>query len=51
LDELTLDEMFDKFMTFKKTQALAPRTLSEYYIRFENIKDFLGEDLTNESIH
>jgi integrase/recombinase XerD len=50
MDELTLDEMFDKFMTFKKTEALAPRTLSEYYIHFEYLKNFLGEDMTNESI-
>jgi integrase/recombinase XerD len=50
LDELTLDEMFYKFMTFKKTEALAPRTLSEYYIHFEYLKGFLGEDMTNESI-
>ncbi|MGG1679913.1 hypothetical protein ACIFOT_29975 [Neobacillus sp. NRS-1170] len=32
LDALTLDEMFDKFMTFKKTEALAPRTIQELYI-------------------
>ncbi|MEH7419569.1 hypothetical protein V7266_30520 [Neobacillus drentensis] len=30
LNALTLDEMFDKFMTFKKTEALAPRTIEEY---------------------
>ncbi|MFB3168499.1 tyrosine-type recombinase/integrase [Neobacillus sp. 179-C4.2 HS] len=50
LDELTLDEMFDKFMNFKKTEALAPRTISEYYIHFNYLKDFLGNDITNESI-
>jgi integrase/recombinase XerD len=50
LDELTLDEMFEKFMTFKKTEALAKRTISEYYIHFEYLKEFLGEDMTNESI-
>lgn len=27
---LTLDEMFNKFMTAKKTEGLAPRTLDEY---------------------
>lgn len=30
---LTLDEMFNKFMTVKKTEGLAPRALSEYYIK------------------
>jgi integrase/recombinase XerD len=50
LDDLTLDEMFEKFMTFKKTEALAPRTISEYYIHFDYLKDFLGDDMTSESV-
>ncbi|ETI67255.1 tyrosine-type recombinase/integrase [Neobacillus vireti] len=50
LDALTLDEMFDKFMTFKKTEALAPRTIREYYIHFDYLKEFLGNDLTNEIV-
>ncbi|WP_244933534.1 hypothetical protein [Neobacillus mesonae] len=50
LDALTLDEMFEKFMTFKKTEALAPRTIREYYIHFDYLKEFLGNDLTNENV-
>ncbi|WP_413299720.1 tyrosine-type recombinase/integrase [Bacillus sp. 1P10SD] len=50
LDELTLDEMFGKFMTFKKTEALALRTINEYYIHFEYLKEFLGEDMTSENV-
>jgi integrase/recombinase XerD len=50
LDELTLDEMFEKFMTFKKTEALAPRTISEYYIHFDYLKDLLGDDMTSENV-
>jgi integrase/recombinase XerD len=50
LDVLALDELFEKFMTVKKTEALAPRTLEEYYIHFRYLKDFLGEDMTNKNI-
>ncbi|MFJ7729274.1 hypothetical protein ACIQXV_24515 [Neobacillus sp. NPDC097160] len=50
LDELTLEELFDKFMTFKKTEALAPRTINEYYIHFNYLKEFLGDDVTNETV-
>lgn len=50
LDELTLEEMFNKFMIFKKTEGLAPRTIKEYYIHFEYIKEFLGADKTNRNI-
>lgn len=42
LDVLTLDDMFDKFMTFKKTEALAPRTIREYYIHFTLPVTLLG---------
>jgi hypothetical protein len=35
---------------FKKTEALAPRTSQEYYIHFDYLKEFLGDDITNESV-
>lgn len=47
---LTLNEMFVKFMTVKKTDGLAPRTIDEYYMHYDNLKEFLGEDMTNENI-
>ncbi|MFS0637892.1 phage integrase SAM-like domain-containing protein [Mesobacillus foraminis] len=50
LDVLTLDEMFEKFMTAKKTEGLAPRTINEYYQHFENLKEFLGESMTNDNV-
>ncbi|MGG3468990.1 hypothetical protein ABES02_16095 [Neobacillus pocheonensis] len=50
LDELTLDEMFNKFMTFKKTEGLAPRTIDEYYKHFDNIKEFLEENKKKKNI-
>ncbi|MDP4085113.1 MAG: tyrosine-type recombinase/integrase [Bacillota bacterium] len=50
LDELTLDDMFSKFMAYKKTEGLAPRTINEYYQHFVNIKEFLGNEKTNKNI-
>jgi integrase/recombinase XerD len=47
---LTLDEMFQKFMTAKKTEGLASRTLDEYYNNYGYLKGFLGTDMTNENV-
>jgi len=47
---LTLDEMFNKFMTAKKTEGLAPRTLAEYFNNYEFLKEYLGNDMTNENV-
>jgi integrase/recombinase XerD len=44
---LTLDVMFDKFMTAKKTEGLASRTIDEYYNNYANLKKFLGEEMMN----
>ncbi|MGF6950974.1 integrase/recombinase XerD [Neobacillus sp. B4I6] len=47
---LTLDEMFHKFMAAKKTEGLASRTLDEYYNNYAYLKEFLGNDMTNENV-
>jgi integrase/recombinase XerD len=47
---LTLDEMFHKFMTDKKTEGLASRTLDEYYNNYAYLKAFIGEEITNENV-
>jgi integrase/recombinase XerD len=46
----TMEEMINKFMTAKKTEELAPRTLDDYYNNFANLKEFLGEEMTNENV-
>jgi integrase/recombinase XerD len=50
IEDLTLFEMFDRFLTFKKTEALASRTLADYYTNFEYFKVFIGKDLTVDEI-
>lgn len=49
-EELTLFEMFNKFMTVKKTEALAPRTIADYYKNFEFFKRYIIEDLSADEI-
>ncbi|WP_338447761.1 tyrosine-type recombinase/integrase [Niallia oryzisoli] len=49
-EELTLYEMFDRFISFKQTEALAPRTINDYYTNFEYFKEFIGEDLSSDDI-
>jgi integrase/recombinase XerD len=45
MNEMTLDEMFNAFMIVKKSEALAPRTISDYYNNFNYFKEFIGKDL------
>jgi integrase/recombinase XerD len=42
--------MFVKFMTAKKTEGLVSRTKNEYYQHYDYLKEYIGEDLTNENI-
>ncbi|MFD4820870.1 tyrosine-type recombinase/integrase [Peribacillus butanolivorans] len=42
--------MFDKLMTAKKTEGLASRTIDEYYNNYAYLKEFLGEEMTNENV-
>lgn len=41
----SLSEMFDRFMLFKKTVGLAKATLSDYYLHFKYLMDYLEEDV------
>ncbi|WP_227936037.1 tyrosine-type recombinase/integrase [Alkalihalobacillus deserti] len=50
LHSLTLHEMFEKFMVYKRTEALANRTINDYYKHFDYFKEYLRNDLTSEEI-
>lgn len=41
----SLSEMFNRFMLFKKTEGLAKATLSDYYLHFKYLMDYLEEDV------
>ncbi|WP_409253861.1 tyrosine-type recombinase/integrase [Bacillus sp. SCS-153A] len=43
---LTLFEMFDRFMTVKKTEGLSSRTITDYYNNFKYFKNYQEEDLS-----
>lgn len=49
-DELTLFEMFERFMTVKKTEGLSVRTITDYYTNFEYFKSYIVEDLSSDQI-
>jgi integrase/recombinase XerD len=48
LNKLSLDDLIEKFMKFKKTEALAPRTIQDYYTNFQYLKNYLGRDILCE---
>jgi len=51
VQELTLSEMFQGFMTVKETEALASRTLNDYTKNFNYFREYLdGEDLIADEI-
>jgi integrase/recombinase XerD len=47
-NNLLLDDLIEKFMMLKKTEALAPRTIQDYYINFQYLKNYLGRDISSE---
>jgi integrase/recombinase XerD len=49
-ESFTMVEMFDKFMWFKNSEGLAPRTVEEYQIHFQWLCDYFGKDLSREEI-
>ena len=36
-------------MTAKKKEGLAPRTITEDYQHYDYLKEYIGEDITNEN--
>ncbi|PGY10626.1 tyrosine-type recombinase/integrase [Bacillus sp. AFS031507] len=50
IEEYTLTEMFEKFMWFKNTEGLAPRTIEEYELHFRWLMDYLGKDLPADDV-
>ncbi|MBU9712394.1 tyrosine-type recombinase/integrase [Evansella tamaricis] len=46
---LTLYEMFDKFMSYKRSEGLTPLTIEDY-IHFRYLDQFIGGDLKNEEV-
>jgi integrase/recombinase XerD len=49
-ESFTMTEMFEKFMWFKNSEGLAPRTIEEYELHFQWLCDYLGKDLSREEM-
>lgn len=51
MESLTLTEMFERFMQFKRNEGLARRTIEEYEEHFTWLLDFFDRDLTRKEIN
>ncbi|MEH7504924.1 tyrosine-type recombinase/integrase [Neobacillus drentensis] len=49
-ETFTMSEMFERFMWFKQSEGLAPRTIEEYKIHFQWLLDYLEGDLSSEEM-
>ncbi|MGF6947510.1 integrase/recombinase XerD [Neobacillus sp. B4I6] len=49
-ESFTMVEMFERFMWFKNSEGLAPKTVEEYEIHFQWLCDYFGKDLSREEI-
>lgn len=49
-ESFTLVEMFERFMWFKNSEGLAPRTIEEYQLHFQWLLNYFGKDLSREEI-
>ncbi|MGG1676705.1 hypothetical protein ACIFOT_13280 [Neobacillus sp. NRS-1170] len=45
-----MSEMFERFMGFKQSEGLAPRTIEEYQIHLQWLLDYLDGDLSSEEM-
>jgi integrase/recombinase XerD len=50
IEDLTLKEMFQRFMNYKKTESLTRTTINDYHIHFGYLIDYLEGDLYREEI-
>lgn len=55
-ESFTLTEMFERFMWFKRSEGLAPRTIEEYDLHFRWLCDWIGDtygssDLPSEEVN
>ncbi len=50
LENLSLFEMFDRFMMYKRTEGLAKKTIDDYEVHFRYLMEFVDNDLANEDI-
>jgi integrase/recombinase XerD len=50
LGEMTLKEMHLRFMRYKKSEGLAPRSLQDYEEHFGYLLDYIGGDLRRNEI-
>jgi integrase/recombinase XerD len=48
--DLSITEMFERFMDVKKTEGLAKRTIDDHYLFFTYFCEFVECDLKNEEI-
>lgn len=49
-ESFTMTEMFERFMWFKNSEGLAPRTVEEYHQHFQWLCDYFGQDLSREEM-
>jgi integrase/recombinase XerD len=49
-ESFTMTEMFERFMWFKNSEGLAPRTIEEYQLHFQWLLDYLAQDLSKEQM-
>src|SRR5690554_622019 len=49
-EALTLVEMFERFMAFKKTEGFAKQTIADYYTHFQYFYEYLGGNLAQNEI-
>lgn len=47
---LTMNEMFERFMMIKKSEILAKRTIDEYLANYRYFLDYTGGDLSSEQM-